>query len=342
MDEVPPMLPIGGTYYGLRAGEVGLSAASAVPREFVQSVDTDEGVVAESARPRHPFMEMALPALAGAVVACFVTVGGIAWLAGRDDPRLLQLTERNADLARQLHVHNDKLRLLETGSVAAGEVSDRLASGLTAQDAKISAVKATMDQIMAFSQLGRDEQAGISVPGLFAVAVLQLRDAVKAGRTFEWELVNLRGIAGQDVATLAQINRLAPLAANGVATDGQLVDDLRALNQAETQSGRASLLAAGIDTFARVLRNVLTSVAPTANPQLVTRASSRLEAGDYGGMARELAALSGAAARDARALVEATQRRAVAEDAVEILAAGAREGLRQQMRSSMSAPEHAR
>jgi hypothetical protein len=282
---------------------------------------------------------LGLAALAGAVAAAAVVavVAGLG-LTGRDDPRLAVLQQRNAELAQLVQGLTDKMRALETGFVAADAAGAKLSARLQEHGAALGTVKADLEQLVAASRQSRDEQAGVSAPALFGVAVVQLRDALEAGRPFVWELVNLRGIAGTAPTLLAQLNRLAPLATEGVPTDEQLAVGLQVLKASDSLSGRASLLNTGVQAFTRVFGNATSAVPGVADPQLLQRAAVRLSAGDYDGTMRDLAALRGPVAREARTMIDGAQRRATAQDAVEFLSNAARDGLQQQMRASMKAP----
>ena len=279
-------------------------------------------------------------ALSGAVAAVVVVgiAAGLTGFTGREDPRLAQLTVRNADLTRDVQALTDKLRTLETGFVVSGETSDRIGARQQADGAQLTTIKASLDQLIAQNQRNRDELAGVSVPALFGVAVVQLRNAITAGKPFAWELVNVRGIAGSTPALLAQINRLAPLATEGVPGDDELAISVGALNFNDALTGRSSLIATGMDAFTRVFGNASATSAATVNQQLLARASIRLSAGDYAGATSDLAALRGSAAGAARAVVDGARQRATAQDAVDILSNAARDGLQQQVRAALQAP----
>lgn len=287
-----------------------------------------------------PLKSIGVAALSGAVAAVLVVAVAavLTGFIGRDDPRLAQLTVRNAALARDVQGLTDKLRTLDTGFVVAGETGDRIAARQQLDGAQITTIRASLDQLIAQNRRDRDELAGVSVPALFGVAVVQLRNAIAAGKPFAWELVNLRGIAGSTPALLAQINRLAPLASEGVPGDEELAIAVRALNFNDALTGRSSLIATGVDAFTRVFGNAAATSAATFNQQLLARASIRLSAGDYAGTTSDLAALRGSASGAARAVVDGARQRATAQDAVEILSIAARDGLQQQVRAVLQAP----
>ncbi len=312
--------------------------------DFTSMADVESENRADAALPRGtdsarlPLKAVILAALVGTAAASAVFGGALIWIIGQEDPRLGQLAHRNADLTLQVRELADKLRILETGHVASEETSNKLAAALVANGGEIRVVKSSLDQLVAQTRLSSDEKAGVSAPALFGVAVLQLREAVQVGRRFDWELVNLRGIVGDDAALLAQITLLAPMAMNGVPTDQQLADDLRMVAARANPSGTALLLTTGINAFSRVFRNAPANVSASTNSRLLGEASSRLAESDYVGATRNLAALSGSVAWDARDLVEASRRRATAQNAVDILSRAAREGLEKQMRAAMLSP----
>lgn len=294
--------------------------------------------VAPEAPARISARILGLGALAGTVAAAaVVAVAGLV-LVGQDDPRLAVLQHRNVVLAQQVQGLTDKVRALETGFVAADAASGRLNARLQEHGAELRAVQASLEQLITASRQRIEEQAGVSAPALFGVAVVQLRRAIEAGRPFAWELVNLRGITGTAPSLVAQLNRLAPLAADGVPTDEQLALGLQALRMNEGLSGRASLLSAGMQAFIRVFGNAPPDAPGTSDPQLLQRAALRLSAGDYSSTLQDLVALRGPAADEARGMIEGAQRRATAQDAVDLLSMAARDTLQHQMRAALKAP----
>jgi TolA-binding protein len=307
------------------------------PLDDTELADAAHEMDAPSAPGLMPLKVVALAALAGAVAAAmvFVMFGGVMSLAGREDPRLAQLASRSADLAQQIQTLSEKIRTLDTEHVAIAEAGDRLDGQLTSDRSDIAAIKTSLQQLTELNRLSRDEQAGVVAPALFGVALVQLRDSIAAGRAFDWELVNVRGIVGRDPALLAQLERLAPLAAGGVQTKAQLARGLDGLTLAENQANQSSVLSTGLAVVTRVLGTAPKSAPATANPQFLVRASVRLTAGDFGGAAQDLSALVGPNASSARPLIEALKSRAVAQNAIETLQKAARAELQTQLRSSV-------
>jgi hypothetical protein len=344
MNVLPSPLPFRGSFPAGRSDSGMQEDASAAVRtstsDSESATDADAGVKrAGNAVPTQLSLKLVgLAALAGAMASAAVIViaGGLWNFAGRDDPRLPQLVNRTADLAQQVQGLTDKIRMLETEGVAAGETADRLDGRLQADRSDIAAIKVALEQLAAFNRLSRDVQAGVAAPALFGVATLQLRDAVDAGRRFDWELVNLRGIAGSDPAVLAMLDRLAPLALTGVATSEQLGRSLAALALSENRRSGSSLLTAGFDVVSQVIGSARTASSATPNPQLLARASLRLMAGNLAGSAEDLQALSGRTAQEARPLIAAAQEAATAHDAVQTVVAAARNGLQKQLRAAVA------
>lgn len=346
MNEVPPLSPY---RRSTSPGEVNLDVRGE-PRDGRADFLTDDNARTSTdmdapARAHVPAGLRSLKitgvaALSGAIAAVVVVgiAAGLAGFTGRDDPRLAQITLRNADLTRDVQALTDKVRTLETGLVVSGDAGDRIAARQQADGSQINTIKASLDQLIAESRRNRDELAGVSAPALFGVAVVQLRNAITAGKPFAWELVNLRGIAGSAPAMLAQINRLAPLASEGVPSDEELSIAVRALNFNDALTGRSSLIATGMDAFTRVFGNAPATSMATFNQQLLARAALRLSAGDYTGATNDLAALRGSATGAARAVVDGARQRATAQDAVDILSIAARDGLQQQVRAVLQAP----
>jgi hypothetical protein len=162
------------------------------------------------------------------------------------------------------------------------------------------------------------------------VAVVQLRDRLEAGLPFDWELVNLRGIAGSDPALLTELDRLAALAKTGVVTQQQLVYGLQ--NLVARDGSAASLLQTGMLVASRVLGPKLIEP-PSGDYPVLLRAEARLAAGDLANFLRQMQALSAPTAAAAKPLVAAARQRLDALQAVQTLQRAARGGLESQLRS---------
>ena len=168
---------------------------------------------------------------------------------------------------------------------------------------------------------------------LFGVAVVQLRDAVEQGRPFDWELVDVRDIAGNDPVLLREIYRLAPLS-GGVATENDLRQAVLTLAQSETQRSARSLVQTGLEIFGRAFGPGGAATPANPNPGLLLQASARLDQRDAGGVVRDLRALTGDGLQTAQPLISAAETRAAALEAIEVLMEASRTRLQTQLRSA--------
>jgi hypothetical protein len=219
---------------------------------------------------------------------------------------------------------------LETEGVASSLTVGALDKRTTATNGELDAIRSALGVMAAEQQRSRDTLAGVNAPALFGVAAVQLRDRIEAGLPFDWELVNLRGIVGNDAALLAELDKLTPMAGGGIVTQQRLLEAMQALVSREGDS--SSLMQVGIGVASRVFGSNV--VAPPGNdPQILSRASARLNAGDLPNFVREMQGLSAPTASVARPLVVATQRRMVALGAAQALLRVARTGLQTQLRS---------
>jgi hypothetical protein len=264
--------------------------------------------------------------LAGTLAAAAVVLAARTLLP--PTPRALLAAEQQAhamaDLTEAQQALAQRLRTLETEGVAAARTEAALAADGRAVHGDIAAMQATLARLNAAAAEGS---------GRGRLAVVQLHDAVEAGRPFDWELVNVRGIVPPAPALLAALDRLAPLAAAGVPTGAQLAEGLRTLALIDDQRRALPLVGNGIELFGRALVPALLP-APDANPALLTRASALLDAGDMAGTLGALRRVDGATAETARPLVAGAEKRAAAEAAVRTLLDGARDGLRTQLRTA--------
>ena len=255
-----------------------------------------------------------------------------------EDPRLVQVLHDAGELKGAVATLTNTLRTVETEGVATAEAVDGLGKRLTIQAAAADAIRETLGKLAAESKLSRDVGAGVNVPGLFGIAVLQLRDRIEAGLAFDFELVNLHEIASRDPGQLPDLERLAPMAATGVATAEQLDSGMRALVLIDGQSTGPALVSTSLGVLSRVLGPRFPAPPISSNPPILMRASASLAVGDLPGMVRELKSLSGATARSARPLIAAAERRANALGALQDLMNSARASLQAEMATPGSVP----
>jgi len=196
--------------------------------------------------------------------------------------------------------------------------------------AEVDALRTAVNAVAAAQHRAGIESAVVNAPALLGVAVVQLRDRLEAGLPFDWELVNLRGIAGSDPALLTELDRLAPMARTGVATQQRLAYALQ--NLAARDGSASSLVQTGMLLVSRVLGPKLIEP-PSGDSPVLLRAQARLAAGDLANFLRQMQALSPPTAEAAKPLVAAARQRLEALQAVQTLQRAARGGLESQLRS---------
>ena len=244
--------------------------------------------------------------------------------------RLEQVAHATSDLTDALQVQREKVRALENESVAATEATAQLDGRLKAERSDLATAQAMLARLAADLTVNGG-QSGLSVAALFGVAVAQLRDAINAGRRFDWELVNVRGIVPDTPDLLSALDRLAPMA-GGVPTEEQLASSLSTLMQIEAPRGsEIPLVGRGIELVGRILGPTLgRPVAP--DPELLARAAALLGRGDLAGSLVLLRSVDGDLAVAVRPLVAAAEKRADALAAVRILLDAARDRLSAQLK----------
>lgn len=269
----------------------------------------------------------------GTLAAVGVLFAGRAWLAPppREAVQLHQMEHATTDLTDAQQAMVQKLRTLETESVATADSVAALDARLRAQAAATTTLQAAVAKLVAEGN-GPGGRATLAVAALFGVAAVQLHDAVEAGRPYDWELVNLRGIVTGPPVVLAALDRLAPFAATGVPTEAQLTEGLRMLAQIDARRTAIPLVGSGIELVGRVFGPTALPLPRNPTPELLTRASVLLGDGDVAGSVRLLHRLDDAAAATARPLVAAAEQRATALAAVQTLLDAARDGLRGQLK----------
>ena len=281
-----------------------------------------------------PVSVLGFAAAAGAVAATIVVlvVTVFPWRAMLD-PRVPQLMHDNADLTTLTRQLTEKLRALETATVAAGQTADAVTARLDTAAGDIDGLKAALGSIVVGMQRTRDAMAGVNAPALFGVGVVQLRDRLDAGQPFDWELVNLRGIAGTEPALVTELERLLPMARNGVLTQAQLLDAMQGLMARYGSSD--SLLQSGLGAVSRALGATL--MAEPNDAPILARAMARLTMGDLPNFIQAMQGLGTAATYDARPIIAAARQHLLAVQAVQTLAQAARAGLQAQLKNSVSA-----
>lgn len=300
-------------------------------------VESGDEAEVRNGRETIPFRLYIFAGLTGAAVAAVVGIMlSLYPLRANDDPRLLQAVHDTGDLTAAVQGLSDKVRTLETESVSSSQAADGFDGRLKTATRDVSTIQTTLAALVAEQRHGSDALAGVNAPALFGVAAVQLRDRIESGLPFDWELVNLRAIAGSEPALLSNLDRLAPLAPSGVATPVRLLGAMQTLI-GEAGPG-ASLVEAGLGVISKVVGPNLVAP-PTGDPVVLLRADTLLASGDLGGFIREMQALSPPMAVAASPVVAAARRRLMALDSANALLHSARVGLQHQVSAVMlSAP----
>jgi hypothetical protein len=248
-----------------------------------------------------------------------------------EDPRLPAISRDVEELKQQVLAINDRLRTLDTGAVSAAETIQELKSTVRDQTAGLAAVQKGLSAQEEAAAHNRDEQSEIVAPALMGVAVVQLREAVDRGLRFDWELVNLWGVAGRQPEAAAELNRLTPLV-RGVQTERQIKDSLRLL--AVRWDYGMNPLRTGINA-AEWLVGIGSGTLNTSSPNaaLLYRAMTLMERDDYLGVSRELRKANGDLAGEVAPVITAVEARATALSACGRLMVIAKRALEAQART---------
>ncbi len=325
-----------------------MAEAAEVPGVVAHAVPSATAEAAARA-PAGSGRVIGLAVLAGALAAAVVVLAARELLPPRpfDDPRLAQLVHQSGALSEQLQALTQKFRTLETEGVATASTADALSAQLAIQHTELGELTGTVQRVASGYDSDADGRRSGATAALFGVAVVQLRDAIELGRPFDWELVDLRGIAGHDPKLLRELYRLAPLASSGVPAAEQIRQGLQVLMQAEAQRSAPGIVQAGLDIVGRVFGPTLASASGNANPSgtnqanvnpaLLQQAALSLDQDDAAGTLQALRALTGDSATAARLLTTAAEKRAVALDATAVLQDAARRRLQTQLRSATAA-----
>jgi hypothetical protein len=276
--------------------------------------------------------ELAAAAASGAIAAVIVAVLVLFVLPPRrvEDPRAIAISRDLEDLKLQLRGVSDKVHELEAGAVATAASTATLMGTLTDQTATIATLRKDLTALSDASQRQWDDQAGIAAPALLGVAVVQLRTAIDRGLPFDWELVNLWGIAGRRPDAMTELARLTPMAATGVPTPQQIVALLQ--DMANRVDPPVSLIGNSLITIEWILGAGAGTAAE--NGALVRRVITVAQRGDYAAAARDLRTIGRDGAAAAEPVIAAMDRRAVAQAATTRLMAMARDGLAAQARAT--------
>jgi uroporphyrinogen-III synthase len=270
--------------------------------------------------------QAAIAAAAGASAAGASAAGAAAGGVTAEDLTPLrdaveQLTERVA--AVEGRAPGDAADAEALASLS-GELTSLAARLTTAEDAG-RGLQATVEQL---AEAREAAQASAGGSAALALAVAQLRDALRGGAPYSAELQQLRGLSHDDPELAALLDPLAPHAESGAPT-------LEALQRSFPQVARGAIAAAQGDEadgwLGGVLRRVsgVITVRPVGEVEgdsagaVIARAESRLQVGDLAAAASELDGLQGRAAEEMRAWRDQAQARVVAERALSQLAAHA-------------------
>ncbi|MGF1608133.1 MAG: uroporphyrinogen-III synthase [Kiloniellales bacterium] len=186
-------------------------------------------------------------------------------------------------------------------------------------------LQASVDELIETNQAARASAGGSAA---LALAVAQLRYALRSGAPYSAELEQLRGLSHDDPKLAALLDPLAPRAASGAPT-------LEALQRSFPPVAREAVAAGQGDEaegwLGGVLRRVsgVVTVRPVGEVEgdtagaIIARAEARLQDGNLAATISELDSLQGHAAEAARDWRSQAQARVAAERALSQLAAHA-------------------
>lgn len=263
-------------------------------------------------------------------------VAGLEQELGALDQRLIDLEARpatagtdTADAAGTVpEAMSKRLAALERAfGVAAEEIAE--AQDLRAETEALGRRAAALDDRLAAlaTRLAAVEQAkpaGAGHAAALVVAVGQLRQALRGSEPYPGALAAVRALAEDDPALEAPLALLAPGAAGGVATAGELRRRFAALAGAIVRAGagetKSDWLDSALDRLSGLVRvRRVGDVAGGGAEARVARAEAGLAAGELAKAVAEVQGLEGAAAEVAANWLAAARARLAAEAAVTVL-----------------------
>lgn len=294
---------------------------------------TGSGVSEERPEPAFTLRSISLPAviggLAGAGLAVLVVLA-MTELRPPLDPRLPGLSQQVAGFQQSLFTLETAVRGVESDLVSALGADAALGTRLDEQSAGFQAAMAEIAE--ARRQLQVETGPGSVV---FGVSVVQLADAVAAGRPFESEWVNLYALTADHPPLRDALRRLMPVASAGVPTLATLQSDLRS-----TAAGSGTPVVDPNNMYLYSLNLVQSGlgvpIGTTTEGQvvagLITEADRQLAGGDLAGALAALANLTESASRPFEQWLTQARRRATADAVVEELTRTSREALQARAR----------
>ncbi|HVC54130.1 MAG TPA: mitofilin family membrane protein [Stellaceae bacterium] len=314
------------------------------PRENPEPVGEAVASEPEAAKPAVPYRALAL-GLAGALVLVVALVASapswvpaLPWGGGApaDNGALAARLDRLAAAQRQL---DRRIGALEARPATPGDAADlraqltKLSSAVADQATRLAAIdKAASAQAAAAGELtGRldaiakaaSAQAAKDTSDTALVLVLlQIRDAVAAGRPFTAEYDALSDLAHSRADVAAAAAPLAAPATTGVASRAVLAETLRALagtiaaaQKPPVAAGWAAATLARLRGLVRIRR--IDAAAPAGTPDAVVTAAERaLAGGDLAAAVEALDKLTGAPQAAARPWLRLAQQRLAVEAAL--------------------------
>jgi hypothetical protein len=168
----------------------------------------------------------AIPLLAGGIsgaVAAIIALFMINTFQPPLDPRVVPMAGQLSGFVQQMYNLETSLRAVEVDLVRVLDTSGATSSRLAAQDAKIA-------DGLSLMTAARDSLRIQNGPGspVFGVAVVQLMNAVRAGRPFESEWVNVFALTADTPELRDSMMPLVSVVREGVPNPETLSEELRA------------------------------------------------------------------------------------------------------------------
>jgi len=277
----------------------------------------------------------AIPLLAGGIsgaVAAIIALFLINTFQPSLDPRVVPLAGQLSGFVQQMYNLETSLRAVEVDLVRVLNTNGVTGSRLSAQDAKIADGLSRMTA----AQESLRFQNGPGSP-VFGVAVVQLMNAVRDGRPFEFEWVNVFALTADTPELRESLMSLVPVAQEGVASPLSLSERLRArsLELGVPVDPRSDILKAGLAFLQERLGLPLgLSAGDEVIQNVLARTDQFLRAGQLEGALTMFSNLGDVTTGDFQEWLSLAQSSAMARRVVKQLSIVSRSRLRERARNS--------